>query len=485
MKQLQDLLYQVPLLEIKGELNRLAVDFTADSRQVQNGWLFVAVRGTQTDGHQYIDQALGKGATIIVCEELPPALDAAVTYVRVRSSAEALAYIAANYYDDPSKQLTVVGVTGTNGKTTVTTLLYELFTKLGFTCGLIGTVAIKIGAQAYPARLTTPDQKELQQLLRQMAEAGCTHVFMECSSIALHQHRCTGVHFAGGIFTNLTHDHLDYHGTFANYLAAKQILFDKLLGSGAFALTNADDRNGRIMVQNTRAHVKAYALKTVADYKCRLLENQLEGLLLDVEGRNVWFRLTGEFNAYNLLAVIATARELGQDLETVLLKASELGSVNGRFQILRFEGPVTAIVDYAHTPDALKNVLETARTLAQHGGRLVTIVGCGGNRDRAKRPLMARIACELSDRVILTSDNPRNEDPNTILDEMETGIPVGSKRRVLRIVDRREAIQTAARTAVPNDIILIAGKGHETYQEVGGVRHHFDDREEVTRFFNP
>jgi UDP-N-acetylmuramoyl-L-alanyl-D-glutamate--2,6-diaminopimelate ligase len=484
MKQLQELLYQVPLLEVRGELNRMVVDFTADSRQAQTGWLFAAVRGTQTDGHLYIEQALNGGATVVVCEQMPINLDDAVTYVRVSNSAEALAYIAANFYDNPSRQLTIVGTTGTNGKTTVTTLLYELFTKLGYTCGLVSTVVIKIGNEEYPARLTTPDAKELQQLFRKMVDAGCTHAFMECSSIALHQHRCTGVQYTGGIFTNLTHDHLDYHGTFANYLAAKQILFDRLLTGSAFALTNADDRNGRIMVQNTRARVKTYALQTVADYKCRLLENQLEGLLLDVEGRNVWFRLTGEFNAYNLLAVISAARELGQELEAILLKASELGSVNGRFQILRFEGPVTAIVDYAHTPDALKNVLETARTLAQHGGRLVTIVGCGGNRDKAKRPLMARIACELSDRVILTSDNPRNEDPNTILDEMEAGVPVGGKRRVLRIVDRHEAILTAARTAVPNDLIVIAGKGHETYQEIAGVRHHFDDREEISRAFN-
>ncbi len=481
MRPLQDLLYQVPLAEVRGELVREVREVQYDSRAVQPQDVFVAVRGTQTDGHAYIPQALAQGATVIVCEAIPETLIPDVTYIGVRNAAEALAWLCANYCDNPTRQLKVIGVTGTNGKTTTATLLHQLFTALGYTCGLVSTVVNKIGEEALPARLTTPDPKALQVLFRQMVDAGCTYAFMECSSIALHQHRCTGIQFAGGIFTNITHDHLDYHGTFANYIAAKQLFFN-MLPASAFALTNVDDRNGRILVQNTRARVLTYALQTVAGYHARVLDNTLEGLQLDVEGRQVWCRMVGAFNAYNLLAVISAARELGHPLDEVLLKASVLTGAPGRFEVLHLPQAVVGIVDYAHTPDALENVLKTLREM-QTSGRIVTVVGCGGDRDRTKRPAMARIAAELSDAVVLTSDNPRTEDPATILNEMEAGIPAGARRRVLRITDRREAIQTAARTAQPHDVILLAGKGHETYQEIMGVKYPFDDSAELALAF--
>jgi UDP-N-acetylmuramoyl-L-alanyl-D-glutamate--2,6-diaminopimelate ligase len=485
MKSLQEILYQVRLLEVRGELLLDVPDLHFDSRQVGPGHLFVAVKGTQVDGHQFIGRAIESGAAVVACQTLPEALDPGVTYVRVADSAEALGQLASNFYGNPSRQLTVIGTTGTNGKTTVTTLLYQLFTALGQRSGLISTVVNEVAGVPTAAKLTTPDAKQLHGLFRQMVTARCSHAFMEVSSIAVDQQRVAGTQFAGGIFTNLTHDHLDYHGTFPNYLRAKQKFFDALPAT-AFALTNVDDRNGRIMTQNSRARLRTYAQHTGADYTARVIENQLEGLHLDVMGQQVWFRLTGGFNAYNLLAACAAAVELGHDPHSVLLAASTLTGAPGRFERLRLREHVTGIVDYAHTPDALRNVLETARELMADGrGRLIVLAGCGGDRDATKRPEMGRIAAELADVAILTSDNPRNEDPEAILDAMERGLSASLRGRIRRITDRREAISTAAQLAEPHDLIVVAGKGHESYQEINGVRLPFSDRDELLSAFSP
>ena len=483
MSTLQDILYKTSIQEVRGDLTKEVVDFHFDSRQVQPGSLFVAQRGTQVDGHRFIPKALENGAMAVVCEEIPENANEEVIWVRVKDSSEALGHIAANFYGNPSEELTVVGVTGTNGKTTVATLLWETFTELGHPSGLLSTVVVKIGEDEVPATHTTPDAKQVQQMFRKMLEAGCTHCFMEVSSHALDQGRVAGVHFSAGIFTNITHDHLDYHKTFKAYITAKKRLFDGL-PSTAFALTNIDDKNGAVMLQNTAARRVKYGINRMADFKGRVVENTFEGLQLEIGGHEAWFRMIGSFNAYNLLAVYGTAVELGESEEEALLVLSRIEGVNGRFQTLRSSDKrFTAIVDYAHTPDALKNVLQTIRDIQSGGGQLITVVGCGGDRDRDKRPVMAEIASKLSDRVILTSDNPRTEDPREILNEMYAGVPVTAKRKVMQNVDRKEAIVMACQLAQPADIILVAGKGHETYQEIEGVKHPFDDREILLETF--
>lgn len=483
MKSLQTLLYRVPLLEVEGELTRTIRSVQFDSRKVAPGDCFVAVAGTQADGHHYIAAAIEAGAVAVVCEQMPrqrPAGD--VTLLRVRHSAQALGHLAANYYDNPSDQLLVVGVTGTNGKTTVVTLLHQLFTELGYPVGLIGTVESRIGSQVHPASHTTPDPVQLQYLLREMVVAGCSHAFMEVSSHAAHQQRIAGIRFVGGIFTNITHDHLDYHGTFANYLAAKKSFFDQL-PSAAFALTNVDDKNGLVMTQNTRGRIRTYALQNPADYKGRLLEQRIGSTLLQVNGTELWSRLSGSYNAYNLLAAFAAGHELGIQHEELLLAASKITGAEGRFQVFHFGNDVTGIVDYAHSPDALENLLRTVRGANTGGGRIWVVFGCGGDRDRGKRPEMGSIAAHLADKVVITSDNPRMEPPEAILDEIENGIPSQLRHKLIRLQDRREAIQVAARMVEPGDVLVIAGKGHETYQILGTTRIHFDDREELKAAF--
>ena len=476
MISLQDILYRVPIVEMNGDTSIQVSGVAFDSRKVESGGLFVAIRGTQVDGHDYIEKALERGAVAVVCEAYPQAPAPGITWVRVKDSSLALSWLAANFYGNPAQELKIVGVTGTNGKTTCTTLLHDLTTALGYPAGLLSTVEVRIGKEVVPATHTTPDALAIQRHFRNMVDAGCEFCFMEVSSHALVQNRVTGIPFAGGVFTNLTQDHLDYHKTFAEYLQAKKLLFDGL-PSGAFALTNPDDRNGMVMLQNSKARHITYALKKPADYKAKIIENTFQGLLLDVNGTEVWFRMIGSFNAYNLLAAYAVAVELGMDSEEVLLELSKIEGVNGRFQTLRApELGLTAVVDYAHTPDALKNVLDTIQDINQTEGRVITLVGCGGDRDKGKRPLMGRIAAERSDQVIITSDNPRSEEPAAIIREIETGVPISLKRKVLTIENRREAIAAACRLAQNKDIILVAGKGHETYQEINGVKHPFDDR---------
>lgn len=483
MPKLQDILYKAPIREVRGDLSAQVVDFTFDSREVGQGWLFVAQKGVHADGHRFIGKAIEAGATAIVCEEWPEEVDEQVVWVLVENSSVALAHIAANYFGNPADELEIVGVTGTNGKTTTATLLFELFNSLGHQSGLLSTVAVRMGDKTLPATHTTPDAKQLHRTFRQMVEEGCTHCFMEVSSHALVQDRVAGIRFAGAIFTNITRDHLDYHGTFKEYIAAKKILFDGL-SADAFALVNADDRNGSVMVQNTRARRLTFGVKRMGDYKARILENTFEGLLLDVNGHEAWFRLIGSFNAYNLLSVYGTAVELGMEAEKVLLHLSRIEGVAGRFQTLRnTPRNLTAIVDYAHTPDALQNVLETIRDIQGGGGQVITVVGCGGDRDKGKRPLMAGIAAQYSDQVILTSDNPRSEDPFRIIEDMWAGVPVSARRKVRKEVNRREAIEIACSLAQSHDIILVAGKGHENYQEIQGVKHPFDDREILEETF--
>ncbi|MCS6975316.1 MAG: UDP-N-acetylmuramoyl-L-alanyl-D-glutamate--2,6-diaminopimelate ligase [Cyclobacteriaceae bacterium] len=480
MAELKDILYGVNITSSVGDMNVEVKDICFDSRQVTKGSLFVAVKGTQTDGHQYIDRAVQQGAVAIVCEQLPDTLYEKSTCVTVKDSARALGIIAANFFGAPSQKLKLTGVTGTNGKTTVATLLYKLFSALGYKTGLISTVEYRIQDKVFPSTHTTPDPVQLNRLLRQMADEGCTHVFMEVSSHAVVQERIAGLAFAGGIFTNITHDHLDYHKTFENYIKAKKKFFDELQ-TGAFALVNADDKRGMVMLQNTRATKKTYALKKLADFKGKILANTLDGLEMDIDGRQVWFKLIGDFNAYNLLAVYGAAVLLGEQPDEVLRILSDTTGAAGRFERVTSSAKITAIVDYAHTPDALKNVLETIHAFRTGNEQVITVVGCGGNRDRAKRPLMASIAVKLSDKVVLTSDNPRDEDPMDIIREMQTGITPSESRKTLVIPDREEAIKTACLMARENDIVLVAGKGHETYQEIKGVKHPFDDREVLKR----
>lgn len=474
MKLLKDILYRVPLLDSLGSTNVAVSKVVFDSRQVSKECLFVAVPGTQVNGHQYIDQAIAAGARSVICEQLPEQLTEKVTYLKVKNSARALAIVAANFYDNPSEKLKLVGVTGTNGKTTTSTLLYNLFTLLGHKSGLLSTVIIKIGKETRPATHTTPDPVFLNQNLQEMVKQGVKYCFMEASSHGIHQERTAGLHFTGAVFTNITHDHIDYHGSFDNYILAKKKLFDELPKT-AFALTNADDRHGYTMMQHTKASVYDFALKTEADYKVKILEHQLNGMLLRLGQHEVWSKLIGSFNASNLAAIYGVAHLLGQDDLQIATAISSLKAVDGRFQYVQSEKGITAIIDYAHTPDALKNVLETIATIRGGNEKVISVVGCGGNRDRDKRPVMARIATEMSDLVILTSDNPRHEDPEAILEEMIKGVEMQNQHKYLSISSRREGIKTALTLAQKNDIVLIAGKGHEKYQEVKGQKLPFDD----------
>lgn len=451
-----------------------------DSRKVVPGTLFFATRGTQTDGHAYIPAAVAAGAAAVVCEELPAERPAGVTFVQVPDSTVALGQVASAFYGHPSRRLKLVGVTGTNGKTTTATLLYRMFRRLGYKAGLISTVVYCVDDREIPSTHTTPDSIRLNAMMAEMVEAGCDYCFMEVSSHSLVQHRTAGLAFVGGIFSNITHDHLDYHKTFAEYIRAKKLFFDGL-PAGAFALTNADDRNGMVMVQNTKATVKTYALQSFADFRCRIVETLLDGMLLNLDGSEVWVKFLGRFNAYNLTSVYATALLLDARRDEVLRILSDLTSVDGRFEPIHSKEGVTAIVDYAHTPDALQNVIGTINEIRKKDQRLYVVVGCGGNRDATKRPEMAKIAVDGSDMAVLTSDNPRLEEPGAIIEQMKSGLEPGA--RYLAITDRREAIKAAVALARPGDIILVAGKGHETYQDVGGVKHHFDDREEVRAAF--
>lgn len=451
-----------------------------DSRKVVPGTLFFATRGTQADGHAYIPAAVAAGAAAVVCEELPAERPVGVTFVQVPDSTVALGQVASAFYGNPSRRLKLVGVTGTNGKTTTATLLYRMFRRLGYKAGLISTVVYCVDEREIPSTHTTPDSIRLNGMMAEMVEAGCDYCFMEVSSHSLVQHRTAGLAFVGGIFSNITHDHLDYHKTFAEYIRAKKLFFDGL-PAGAFALTNADDRNGMVMVQNTKATVKTYALQSFADFRCRIVETLLDGMLLNLDGSEVWVKFLGRFNAYNLTSVYATALLLGARRDEVLRILSDLTSVDGRFEPIHSKEGVTAIVDYAHTPDALQNVIGTINEIRKKDQRLYVVVGCGGNRDATKRPEMAKIAVDGSDMAVLTSDNPRLEEPGAIIEQMKSGLEPGA--RYLAITDRREAIKAAVALARPGDIILVAGKGHETYQDVGGVKHHFDDREEVRAAF--
>ncbi len=483
MKLLKDILYRAGIEDVVGNTHLAVEQICFDSRKAEKLSAFVAVRGTQTDGHLFIDKAIAQGSKIIVCEELPEALVDGVTYVKVKDSGQALGIMAANYYDNPSAKLKLVGVTGTNGKTTVVTLLHRLFRSMGHKVGLISTVVNLIGIKEEPATHTTPDPVQLNALLAKMVEEGCSYCFMEVSSHAVHQRRIAGLQFTGAVFTNITHDHLDYHGTFDNYIAAKKKFFDDL-PSDAFSLFNADDIHGEIMVQNTRSKIHDFALRTDAEFKGKILENHFQGLNMIIDDREVWSKLIGRFNGYNLLATYAVAILLGEDRMEVLTMLSNLNPPAGRFQYIRTEKEVVGIVDYAHTPDALKNVLSTINDIRGGNERVITVVGCGGDRDKAKRPEMARIAGEMSNRVFLTSDNPRTEDPAQIIKDMEAGLEIAQQKKTLSITDRREAIKAAASMAEPGDIILVAGKGHETYQEINGVRHDFDDMKILTEMLN-
>lgn len=481
--KLSELLYGVSVVSVSGSTAVEPVNITTDSRQVREGSLFIAVRGTRFDGHTFIEQALQQGAIAIVAETLPTDLATNKTYVQVANATLASALIASHFYGDASSRLRVVGVTGTNGKTTIATLLYKLFSSLGHTCGLISTVENRIGDRSIPSTHTTPDPIQLQQLLQQMEQAGCTHVFMEVSSHAIHQHRIAGIQFAGGIFSNITHDHLDYHKTFDEYIRVKKSFFD-VLPTTAFALSNADDKRGAVMLQNCKARHLFYALRTLADYKGRLLDNGLEGLQLSIDEVEVHFRLIGTFNAYNLLAVYGAACAMGLDKIEVLTQLSQLQGAPGRFEcIVSPNEQLLAVVDYAHTPDALLNVLTTLKQLRKPEQKLTTVTGCGGDRDRTKRPLMAAAVAAHSDRFIFTSDNPRTEDPASIIKDMEAGLSAADLKKYIPIIDREAAIKTAITLSAPHDIILVAGKGHETYQDVKGVKEYFDDRETVRKWF--
>lgn len=481
MTELKDILYKVTINAVVGStsVKVSAIDF--DSRKISKNDVFVAIKGSVADGHKFIDVAINNGAVAIICEELPTNLQDGITYIQVESASQALAFMASNYYENPSENLKLVGVTGTNGKTTVATLLYQLFKKAGYKVGLLSTVKIMVDDKEYKATHTTPDSLTINKFLSLMNDEGVEFCFMEVSSHGIHQNRTEGLKFEGGIFTNLSHDHLDYHDTFAEYRDVKKSFFDNL-PKDAFALVNIDDKNGLVMLQNTKARKITYALKTYADYKAQILENQLGGLLLKVNESEVWTRLIGNFNAYNILAIYATAELLGLEKVENLRLISELESVSGRFQYLISDEKITAIVDYAHTPDALQNVLETINSIRTKNEELITVVGCGGDRDKTKRPKMGHIASTLSTKVIFTSDNPRSEVPETIIEEIEKGVEPQNFKKIVSIVDRRQAIKTACQLAQPNDIILIAGKGHETYQEIKGERFDFDDYKIVKEF---
>jgi len=483
MANLQDILYKVSIRAVYGDMGRDVQGLQMDSRKVRPGSLFIAQKGTHTDSHQYIPQVVAAGATVIICEDVPAARAENVTYIQVENSAAAAGYIAHNFYGQPSEKLKLVGVTGTNGKTTIATLLYKLFTSLGYKCGLLSTVQNHIGERVVTATHTTPDALALNSLLKDMVDEGCTYAFMETSSHAIHQHRIAGLHYAGGLFSNITHDHLDYHKTFDEYIRVKKSFFDGL-PSDAFAISNADDKRGGVMLQNTNAKKYFYSLKTMADFKGKILENNLTGLVMTINDQEVHFRLIGEFNAYNLLAVYGAAICLGQDKSEVLRTMSTLNGAEGRFDyVISSRERIIGIIDYAHTPDALINVLATIQKLRKGHEQIITVVGCGGDRDKTKRPLMGAAACEYSDKAIFTSDNPRSEDPGQILLDMEAGLNTAAKRKYTKIADRKEAIRTAINLARPEDIVLIAGKGHEKYQEIKGVKYPFDDKQVLLEMF--
>ncbi len=484
MKQLQDILQGIDLKDHAGRLDRQVSSLHFDSRRVQPDSLFVAVRGLSVDGHDYIAQAVEKGADTIVCEHMPWQKDEAATYLVVENSAAALGLLASNFHGNPSQKLKLIGITGTNGKTTTATLLYHLFIERGIPTGLISTIANYIGQRHQPTRFTTPDAVQLNELLSNMVDEGCEYAFMEVSSHALKQMRTAGLRFHGALFTNITHEHLDYHKTFDDYIHSKKLLFDRHLDKHSFALVNADDRRSGIMVQNTTASVHTFALKTHADFKSRILEQHIDGTLFTIGRHEVWTPMVGRFNVYNLLGAYATARLLGYREEDLLKDISKLKPVEGRFETIRSSDSKTAVVDYAHSPDALENVLATIQGVQKSGQQLITVVGAGGDRDTAKRPQMASIALKYSNRVVLTSDNPRTEDPEAILEDMRRGVDKDQAHKVLSIPNRKEGIRTACMMAQNDDIILVAGKGHETYQEVDGVRHHFDDREVIREIFN-
>ena len=480
--KLNELLSKVKSADITGDADVDIMGVDIDSRRVKPGHLFVAVRGTQVDGHSFIPKAIEQGAVAVLCEDMPEERREGITYVKVSSTEAAVGPVATMFYGDPSTKLKLVGVTGTNGKTTIATLLYNMFRKFGHRCGLLSTVCNYIEDEAIPADHTTPDPIELNRLLACMVEAGCEYAFMECSSHAIAQQRIGGLKFAGGLFTNLTRDHLDYHKTFENYRDAKKAFFDSLPKT-AFAITNADDKNGMVMVQNTKATVKTYSTRSLADFKAKIIECHFEGMYLDIDGREVGVQFIGKFNVSNLLAVYGAAVMLGKAPEAILLIMSTLRSVSGRLEPIRSKDGITAIVDYAHTPDALENVLNAIHEVLDGKGKVITVCGAGGNRDKGKRPLMAQEAVKQSDRVIITSDNPRFEEPQDIINDMLAGLNAQQMKKVISIADRREAIRTAAMMAEKGDVILIAGKGHEDYQEIKGVKHHFDDREEVRKIF--
>lgn len=481
--KLSELLKNVKSIAIHGNADVEVKGVNIDSRKIEEGHLFIAMKGTQVDGHKFIGKAVEAGAVAVLLEDMPETLDGKVTYVQVASAEEEAGKVATMFYGEPSRRLKLVGATGTNGKTTIATLLYELFRELGHKVGLLSTVCNYIDDKEVPASHTTPDPIELNRLLADMVEAGCEYAFMECSSHAIHQRRISGLEFAGGIFTNLTRDHLDYHKTFENYRNAKKMFFDGL-PKNAFAITNADDKNGMVMVQNTKAAVKTYSIKRMADFRAKILECHFEGMYLEIDGKEVGVQFIGKFNVSNLLAVYGTAVMLGKKPEDILVALSTLKSVNGRLEPIQSPEGFTAVVDYAHTPDALENVLGAIHdVLDNKGGHVITVCGAGGHRDKGKRPLMAQEAVRQSDTVILTSDNPRDEEPQAIIDDMLAGLDVTQRKKVLTIVDRREAIRTAAMMAQKGDVILVAGKGHENYQEINGVKHHFDDHEVIREIF--
>ncbi|POS01511.1 UDP-N-acetylmuramoyl-L-alanyl-D-glutamate--2,6-diaminopimelate ligase [Flavobacterium croceum] len=481
MIALKNILYKVALEAIHGSTEQEINAIAFDSRKIKQNDLFVAIRGTISNGHDFIQTAISQGAKAIVCDVFPDEFVAGITYIKVLDTNEALAHIASNFYNNPSSKLKLIGITGTNGKTTVASLSYQLFKKAGYKVGLLSTVKIIVDTAIYPATHTTPDSLTINYYLNEMVEMGCEYCFMEVSSHGIHQKRTEALTFAGGVFTNLSHDHLDYHATFAEYRDVKKSFFD-FLPKTAFAITNVDDKNGAVMLQNTKARKKTYALKSYADFRAQILESQLSGLLLKINDNEVWVKLIGTFNAYNLLAIYGIATELGLDNLEVLRLVSELESVSGRFQYIISEGGITAIVDYAHTPDALENVLKTINDIRTNNEKLITVVGCGGDRDKTKRPIMAKIASEMSNQLIITSDNPRTENPLDIIAEMEAGVEPQNFKKVLSIEDRKQAIKVACQLASAKDIVLIAGKGHETYQEINGIKHDFDDMKIVKEF---
>ena len=481
--KLSELLKNVKTIAIHGNTDVEVKGVNIDSRKIEDGHLFIAMKGTQVDGHKFIGKAVDSGAVAVLLEEMPETLDEKITYIQTASTEEAAGKVATMFYGEPSRKLKLIGATGTNGKTTIATLLYKLFRELGYKVGLLSTVCNYIDDKEVPASHTTPDPIELNRLLADMVEAGCEYTFMECSSHAIHQHRISGLEFAGGIFTNLTRDHLDYHKTFENYRNAKKMFFDGL-SKNAFVITNADDKNGMVMVQNTKATVKTYSIKRMADFRAKILECHFEGMYLEIDGKEVGVQFIGKFNVSNLLAVYGTAVMLGKKPEDILVALSTLKSVNGRLEPIQSPEGFTAVVDYAHTPDALENVLGAIHdVLDNKGGHVITVCGAGGHRDKGKRPLMAQEAVKQSDKVILTSDNPRDEEPQAIIDDMLAGLDTTQRKKVLTIVDRKEAIRTAAMMAQKGDVILVAGKGHENYQEINGVKHHFDDHEVIREIF--